>query len=318
MNDPILSVDIGASKIAVGLVYPDGSVDHRKETPTEAHKGGESLMVKVINLCRAFIIEVGQEKGSSAPGINPISIGISSAGQIDDSTGTVIFATENLPGWTGMDIKGRIESALGIETYVENDVNCLALGEANFGAGKGNKHILFLAVGTGIGGAIIIDGKLYRGWKGSAGELGHITIDYQGNLCNCGSRGCIEMYASGPAIEKAYNKGDKGKQITCKEITSFAQAGDKYALSVITSAGKYLGICLFGILNLLNPEMVILGGGVLSTNDIYLNAVRQAVAQNALGPMKDTPIIRTQLKGNIANLVGAAVVSRQHLNKMSS
>ncbi len=314
MNDPVLSIDIGASKIAAAFVYPDGSVDHRKETPTEAHNGGESLMVKVIELCRAFLAEPHQEQDrASSSKIMPVSIGISSAGQIDDANGTVIFATENLPGWTGMDIKGRMESALGIETFVENDVNCLALGEANFGAGKGSRHILFLAVGTGIGGAIIIDGKLYRGWQGSAGELGHITIDYQGNLCNCGARGCIETYASGPAIERMYNKGRKGEKITGEEINALAQAGDEYALSAITSGGKYLGICLFGLLNLLNPEMVILGGGVLSANDIYLNAVRQAAAQNTLGPMKDTPIIRTQLKGNIANLVGAAVVSWQRL-----
>jgi len=314
MNDPVLTVDIGATKIAAGLVYPDGSVDYLKEIPTEAQKGGESLMVKVIELCRAFLGELRQEKkGASSAGITPIYIGVSTAGQIDDSTGKVIFATENLPGWTGIDIKGRVESALGIQTYVENDVNCLALGEANFGAGKGSRHILFLAVGTGIGGAIIIDGKLYRGWKGSAGELGHITIDYQGNLCNCGARGCIETYASGPVIEKSYNQGRKGKRLTCREITALAQGGDEYALNVIRSAGKYLGICLFGLLNLLNPEMVIIGGGVLNTNDIYIDAVRKAVAQNALGPLKDTPIIKTQLKGNIANLVGAAVVCRQQI-----
>lgn len=324
MNDLILSVDIGGSKIAAGIVYPDGRVDSLKTIPTEAMKGGGVVMERVIHLCQTLLEYLGQEKKELS--FNDISIGISSAGQIDPIKGKVIYATDNLPGWTGMEIKRRLESTFGIDTFVENDVNCFALGEANFGLGQGKSHILCITVGTGIGGAIIIDGKLYRGWKGSAGELGHITIDYNGNTCNCGSRGCIETYASGPAIEKQYKKNlknqaqvttqrhQKRNDITCKDIGILAEYGDEYAISVLKTAGTHLGICLSGLLNLLNPEIVILGGGVLRTGEIYIEAARQIVKTKSLKPMRDTPIIKSKLKGNVANLLGASVVCRQQKN----
>lgn len=325
MNNSILSVDIGATKIAAGLVYPEGSLGYLKESPTNAKMGGESVITNVINICQTILNEMAQEKNDLFSSSDPVSIGVSTAGQVDVSKGNVIYATDNLPGWTGMEIKQRIESALRIETWVENDINCMAVGEANFGAGKGKEHILFIGVGTGIGGAIIIDGNLYRGWKGSAGEIGHISINDKGNLCNCGSRGCIETYSSGSAIEKIYkkeipnivkstkNKENEVIEMTCKDITLLSQSGDEYASIIIKSAGKYLGICLSGLLNLLNPEIVILGGGVLINNNIYIDAVRKTVIENALEPMKDTPIIETELEGHTANLIGAAIVCRQQM-----
>ncbi len=311
MHNPIFAVDIGASKIASAWVHSDGRIEQFSLTPTEAQLGGEAVMRKVIQVCRAGTQETQHFKEEKP--VKPASIGISTAGQIDSEKGRVIFATQNMPGWTGMEIRQHIETALGGQVCVENDVNCFALGEAYCGAGKGLRHVLCLAIGTGIGGAIIIDGRLYRGWKGSAGELGHISIDYRGNLCNCGARGCVETYAAGPAIEAAYQQQLKMPPChmkqgfpSCRDIAQLARGGDELAESVLRTAGDRLGTCLAGLLNLLNPEVVILGGGVLESNDIYLEAARLAAREKALPPMKDTPILNSKLPGSQAQLIGAA------------
>jgi len=316
MHNPIFAVDIGASKIASCWVLPGGRVEQVSLTPTEAQQGGEAVMRKVIQVCQAGTQKAQLFKEEKF--VKPAAIGISTAGQIDFETGRVIFATQNMPGWTGMEVRQRIETALEMQTCVENDVNCFALGEAYCGAGKGLRHVLCLAIGTGIGGAIIIDGRLYRGWKGSAGELGHISIDYRGNPCNCGARGCVETYAAGPAIEAAFQQqADKfpGIQeqevLSCRGITQLAQGGDEFAARVLRTAGDRLGTCLAGLLNLLNPEAVILGGGVLESNDIYLEAARLAAREKALPPMKDTPILKSKLPGSQAQLVGAAALCWQ-------
>lgn len=313
----ILSIDIGGTKIAGGIVDRQGRVSHFKSIPTEAQNGGEALIGRVIHFCQNMWEEIRSTPSGSNTPSDVAAIGISSAGQIDSQLGSVIFASDNLPGWTGMDIKGRIEAELKLPVFVENDVNCLALGEQMFGAGKGHSQILCIAIGTGIGGALIVNGSLYRGWKGSAGELGHLCIDYQGRQCICGAKGCLEAYVAGPAIEKDYLKRYQQNhphiltanlpKMHLEDIAQLAQLGDQDAQAVITTAGEYLGYGLYGLLNTFNPEIVIIGGGVVNVGKSFLEETRRIISITALDPMRDTPIVPAQLEGACAGLVGAAV-----------
>ncbi len=323
MEHCILSVDIGGTKIAAGFVDRLGKVTHYRVIPTEAGRGGEDVIKRVMSLCQSLLHEKFENQGEIKSIKNQVAVGVSSAGQIDSKQGKVIFATDNLPGWTGMDIKKRLEGELDLQTFVENDVNCMALGELIFGAGRGHRHILCVAIGTGIGGALILDGKLYRGWKGSAGELGHLCIDKNGEPCNCGAHGCLEIYVAGPAIEKDFIRRIAENQslvsehnrhkISLEEIARFAQTGNIDAQMAITSAGYSLGCGLFGLINLLNPEMVIIGGGVAKLGPVFLDETRRIVTTNALPPMRNTPIVSAELEGAYAGLIGAAVFCWQEL-----
>jgi len=323
MEPIVLSVDIGGTKLAAGIINPAGGVSHYRQIPTNANQGGEILIARVIQLCKTMLDEIYAGDSKSRQDNPSIAIGISSAGQVDSRQGKVIFATDNLPGWTGMEIKKRIEAELRLPTFVENDVNCMALGELTYGAGRGYNHMLCLAIGTGIGGAIIFNKALYRGWKGSAGELGHLCIDYQGRQCNCGARGCLEAYTAGPAIEKEFieklsklpsNAIDQSiSEIRLEDIVKLAQDGNIDAQATIKDAGFFLGCGLYGLLNTLNPEIVIIGGGVVNIGAAYLGEARRVVAIKALAPMKHTPIVEAQLDGAHANLIGAAVFCWQQL-----
>lgn len=324
MNSCILSIDIGGTKIAAGVIDQAGSLSQYLTIPTNTNQGGEAIINQVIHLCKTILSEMNTGHSGVAFEGAPLAIGVSSAGQINSRQGKVIFATDNLPGWTGMEIKKRLEADLQLPVFVENDVNCVALGEFAFGAGKGYRHMLCLAIGTGIGGALIINGELYHGWKGSAGELGHICIDYQGRQCICGARGCLEAYVAGPAIEKEYFRKlskrrenfieDNISMMRLEEIAKLARAGNSDAQAVIKDAGYFLGFGLYGLLNTLNPEIVVIGGGVIKIGESFLEEARRVVASNALEPMRNTPIVAAQLEGAHANLIGAAVFCWQQLD----
>jgi glucokinase len=309
LSDMVLAIDIGGTKIAAGLVDPNGRIHQYKETPTRAAEGGEAVMQRATDLAHCYLTD----KHDTTP---PFScIGVSSAGQINFRTGQVIWATENLPGWTGMPIKENLESALDLPITVDNDVNCMAMGEMVFGAARGYRHILCLMIGTGIGGGLILDGQLYRGWRGSAGELGHFIIDEHGPICPCGARGCLEVFTCGPAIERDYaarilQHQEKGGLSTLPQIAQLAHNGDADAREAIRTAGYHLGIGLVGMVNLLNPQIVVVGGGVVRIGALFLDEARSVVKDLALGPMRETEIAAAQLEGAFSSLVGAAVLAR--------
>lgn len=320
MSGAVLAVDIGGTKIAAGLVRRDGTLCQLTSIPTLARQGAEALLRRVIDVCRSYLTET-QDGGL------PLAVAASSAGQIDAGSGSVIYATQTLPGWTGMQLKTRLQAALGLPVVVENDVNCLAVGESVYGAAKGCRHILCLALGTGIGGAMILDGKLYRGWKGSAGEVGHLSIHESGRRCYCGARGCLECYVSGPAIERDYARRtsrqktavekarEHARRIPLENIARLAETGDETARAVIETAGYHLGYGLFGMVNLLNPQVVVIGGGVAALGEMLLGETRRVVASLALPSMRDTPVVAANFKGAQGSLAGAAALGWQLLGE---
>jgi glucokinase len=317
-SGPALAIDIGGTKIAAGLVTPDGQIAFLRHLPTEAQQGGEALIGRVIALAETL------RHAARTEGLAPVAIGLGTAGFVHPKTGAVAFATAALPGWQGMPVRQRVEQALELPTYVDNDVHVMALGEAVFGAGRGYRHLIGLTVGTGVGGGVVVDGRLYRGAWGSAGAAGHLIIDYQGRRqCPCGRYGCLEAYAAAPVIiadfirrvGKGFIRRELGLEpglIGVKEIAAMAQTGQPEARTAIRRGAGFLGVGIATLVNLLDPELVVIGGGVAQIGDLYFTKVRQVVRERALPHVAETPILPALL-GPQANLVGAAQLAWQGL-----
>jgi glucokinase len=314
---PILALDIGGTKIAGGLVSPEGKVSLARQVPSEAQQGGEAVMQRAIALAQALRDE------ATASGRAPAAIGVGSAGDIQPETGVVTFATASIPNWTGMPIRRRMEAALALPAFVDNDGNVMALGEAALGAGQGCLDMIGLTVGTGIGGGIIAGGHVYHGAGGSAGALGHIIIDYQEQRpCACGGAGCLEAYAASPALVADFvSRAGEARlaeleldpaRIGVKEIAELAHQGDGVAQAVIQRGAYYLGIGIASLLRAFNPAKVVVAGGVAQIGEMYLAEVRRVAHQRAKGRAGQAPILAATL-GTQANLVGAAELARQGL-----
>jgi len=319
MNErgPILAIDIGGTKIAGGLVAADGQVSLARQVPSEAQQGGETVIQRAIALALAL------RDQALASGRAPVAIGVGSAGDIQPETGVVTFATASIPDWTGMPIRQRIEAALALPAFVDNDGNVMALGEAVFGAGQGCLDMIGLTVGTGIGGGIIVDGRIYHGADRVAGALGHIIIDYREQRpCACGGAGCLEAYAASPAIVADFvrsagqthlaESGLDPERIGVKEIAELAHKGDVTAQAVIQRGAYYLGIGIASLLRVLNPAKVVVAGGVSQIGEMYMAEVRRVAHQRAKGLAGRSPILLATL-GTQANLVGAAELAWQGL-----
>lgn len=316
---PILAIDIGGTKIAAAVVAPDGQLSYLRHLPTEAQQGAEALIGRVIAL-----IEELRQAAAEAGDPAPLAVGLGTAGFIHPQTGAVAFATAALPGWQGMPVRQRVAQAVGLPVFVDNDAHMMALGEAAFGAGRGYTHLIGLTVGTGIGGGVIIDGRIYYGAEGAAGAAGHIIVDYQRRRrCPCGNYGCLEAYAAAPsivadfvrAVGKNFIRRELGlepENVGVKEIAALLQAGHPDAWYPIWRAAGFLGLGIATLLNLFNPELVVIGGGVAQIGERYLNEVRRVVYESALPNVAGTPILPAVL-GPQANLVGAAELAWQGL-----
>jgi glucokinase len=312
-NLPVVAVDLGGSKIAVAIISDDYRVLAREQHPTLAEEGVDSVINRVISSVRQ-IITSGNIALSQLGGIS-----LAAAGAIDSLRG-IVTLSPNLPGWCDIPLGSTIEESLGIRTWIINDANAAALGEHQLGAGRGVDNLIYLTIGTGIGGAIIIDGKLYTGVCGSAGEIGHMTIEVNGPRCECGNFGCLETLASGRAIAREAKKrlssggrsslteavAGKVADITAKEVAMAAQQGDALANDVIKDVATYLGVGMVNLVNIFNPEMIVVGGGIASMGDLLLEPARQIVRERAFPVSAAAVRIVTTELGNDAGLLGAA------------
>ncbi len=296
----VIALDIGGTKVAGAIARADGGeLMYREQTPTRAWAGPEALLATVIALARRLQAHCSEAR----------AVGVGSAGQIDHHSGQVIYANDNLPGWTGMELGRRLGAAVGLPVYADNDVNAMALAEALRGAGAGRRVVVVVAVGTGIGGALVLDGQLFRGATGVAGELGHIPVVMRGALCVCGKRGCLEAYASGPRIAAAYTRAASlSGAVELPEVTAQARAGDPLARAALARAGRRIGWALAGLVNTLNPDMLIVGGGVAEAGDLLLTPLRAALRAQAQGPASTAVEVRPALLGADAALLGAALL----------
>jgi glucokinase len=299
----IAAVDIGGTKIAVGLVDDEGRLLKRLETPTDAELGYAKALDRTADLLR----QVGRCTGAEIAGI-----GIGSTGPVDPFTGE-IGDVNFLPGWQGSSFVADLGRLFRVKVAIENDGDAAALGEAGWGAGKNKSRLIYVTVGTGIGGGIILDGKLYRGVDHAHPEIGHHVIDLSGPACLCGFHGCWESLASGPAMaewmkaESPPNYPDR-KNLSAKRICELAQSGDELARRAVEREAYYLGLGLANVVVFLTPDAIVLGGSVMKSAHLFLEGIRKVIAESCrYVPFEKTELALASL-GEDANLIGAARV----------
>jgi glucokinase len=310
----ILAADFGGTHLRAAIVDEGGRVEHRHAVESPDQREG------VLPIVLALL-----ERTAAAAGGGIDACCIASAGMIDARRGRVIISP-NIPGFRGLEMGAPAAELLGIPVWLENDASAAALGEHRFGAGREYRHFAHLTLGTGIGGGLVLDGRLYRGARGFAGEFGHMTIDPTGPDCSCGSRGCVEAFASGTAFaRRAKRLVESGRSPVLAKVVgddepsgehllAAAQQGDPLSEAEIRNGGHCLGLGIGSLINLLNPEAITLSGGLLALGELYLEPMRKAIAATAFGPTTGVAITISEL-GEDAGLLGAAAVGLEYLGR---
>jgi glucokinase len=311
----VLGIDIGGTNLVVGSVAEDGSsLVALGSEPTDAEAGQSDVLDRLITLAQRTIDQTRRE----VRGAEIIGIGVGAPGPLDTKSGIVLL-TPNL-GWVNLPLRQIIHDRLALPAALDNDANCAVLGEWWMGAARGTRTAIGITIGTGIGGGLIIDGKLFHGASDCAGEIGHTTIDTEGRRCKCGNYGCLEAYASGPNIAlraceeikagavsrlSQYVNGDL-KQITAQTVYQAAHDGDDLALEVVNDTAKFLGAGIANLVNIFNPEVVVVCGGVTLAGDHLFVPLRREVARRAFKPAVSVcRIVPCELSGT-AGVYGAA------------
>ena len=306
------AIDIGGTKMAAGLVSREGLVGEVRFAPTDALTGGAEVLRRSIELLQSVVAG----SGTAAPS----AIGIASGGWIERPSGRVAFATDLLLGWRGIDLRSEFEGATRLPAVAVNDGHALGVAEARLGAGRGQRLCLSVAVGTGIGGAVTVDGQLFEGAHGMAGALGHIPFRAGGARCSCGRRGCIEAHASGPAVAASFAEcaGRLKSKVALPDVINALTLSNKLlrecAQQATATAGAALGEVLGGVANTIDPDVIVLGGGAaLALGDVFIEAVRSAVAKCVVQPIG--PSVLMARLGAAAGVVGAGLVALDALDQ---
>jgi glucokinase len=320
----IVGVDLGGTNIVVGALPQDGNkgeVLSPLTVPTEAHRGAKFVVDRIVGLIEETMNVVTTQHGGSRDDF--AGVGIGSPGPLDRSTGTVIN-TPNL-GWRNFPLRDLISNAVGLPATLDNDANCATYGEWWQGAGRDVDTLVGLTLGTGIGGGIVLNGEIFHGASDAAGEIGHMTIEANGRKCKCGNYGCLEAYASGPAIALRAVEGLEAgtesllpalvngrlEDITAATVYEAVVLGDAYANDVMRETAKILGAGIANMINVLNPEMVVIAGGVTRAGDHLFSPLRAEVRRRAFKSAQEAcQIVSAQLPGT-AGLVGAIAVFKK-------
>jgi len=319
MGEYVIGVDIGGTKIATGLVSRGGKLTQKVVLPTMADKGVKVSLEQVYaSIDKLFSLTKVKKE-------NVKGIGVCAPGPLDPLHG-IVHNPPNLPGWKEVPLTKLIRQKFKKRTKLENDANAAGMAEVIWGAAKGYKHVFYVTVSTGIGTAVIINGKIFHGKNGMAGEGGHVTINYdeKSGKCGCGNVGCIESLASGPyTVKRVINKLRKNprlksaipdmadgdaKNITMVTIGEAAREGDRLALEVIKEQGRLLGIWLGSMISVLDPEIIVIGGGVSLLGNMLFKEIRKSTVEHTINIFaKKTPIVPAKLKRDVG-IFGAASV----------
>ena len=319
----VLAADVGGTTTRTALVDRSGRLAHRRTVPTRASEGRDASTDRLVaELGR--IVELARS-------LDVVGIGISVAGPTDPETG-VLYQPPNLQGWDGYSLKPVLERRLSMRTSVANDASLAALAEHRYGAGRGLRHVIYITVSTGIGGGLILDGKLYGGARGLAGELGHIIIDRNGPLCNCGNTGCLESLCSGTAVARIARErlaagessallgmadGDAAK-VDAPAVAAAARAGDRLATDIMDEVSTNLGIGLVSIINAFYPDVIAIGGGMSQDLEMMLPRINEQIDRHALGRgLGRVPVVKSEL-GDDAGIMGAAALAFTHHDEAGS
>jgi glucokinase len=311
-----IGVDLGGTKMLLGVVDADANVawESREASTGQSEDELVELLVREIEQAR-----------SARSGVEAIGMGIPAT--IDHDRGVAMSAV-NLP-IEDLPIRDLLRERTGLASFVDNDANVAALAEHLYGAARGTENAVMLTIGTGIGGGLILGGEIYRGSTGAGAELGHVAIQMDGPACqgNCPNRGCVETLASGTALGRegraaAESEPDsalggllaEGEEIDGKAVTEAALAGDETAIGVVALIGRRLGVALASFANIFEPEVIVIGGGVIAAGELLLEPARGELAARALPPMRGIPVVAAQL-GQDAGMIGAAAMARIELER---
>lgn len=314
-----LALDIGGTKLAAA-VFEGERICARSRVVTHAEQGPDAVFERIARLIDSLI---------SRSGANPIgaidSIGVGCGGPLDSQTG-VIYSPPNLPGWDTYPLKAKLEARFGVPAFVENDANAAALAEHRFGAGRGFRNLFYITASTGIGAGLILDNALYHGTNDSAGEFGHIVLARGGPRCNCGGRGCLEALASGTAIARRALReirqrpdsmlaevANRNGTLSARDVAAAARRGDVLARKIFSEAACYLGLGITSIIHLLNPEIVVIGGGLAQAGRLLFVPVRRTVEERAQKHLAGFVDIVPARLGKAVGLYGALAVAQRHV-----
>ncbi|WMT40160.1 ROK family protein [Paenibacillus sp. D2_2] len=295
-----IGLDIGGTNIKSGIVNANGEVIHHLNLPTKAHEGGEALLSRITEITEEM------KQYSDSRGWKVTGVGIGTAGQVNSRTGIVMGATDNLPGWSGMELGNWLQSMTGLSVLVDNDANAMAFGEAWVGAGRQWKDFICITLGTGVGGCLIIDHRRYPGRDGFAGEIGHHVIQFDGYPCNCGRTGCWEQYASATGLMKLVREvgADLAEVHKPENVFVLAQNGNEAAIHVLEQYSRYIAVGLANMVHMFNPEGIVIGGAITGQGDFLLNPVRSQLSQQLLPVFRE----RAEEIGVVAASLGIMVV----------
>lgn len=312
-----IGVDLGGTNIKAAICRSDGKIFRVLSLPTEADRGPAHVVAQIHSAIERLL----SKKNFLAP---ITGIGVGAPGSIDHEKGLVLHPP-NLPGWKKVKLAQELSKRWNLRVNIENDANAAALGEAYFGSGKNRAHFIAITIGTGIGSGIILDGNIFHGEKGFAGELGHISIDYNGPKCNCGKRGCIEAYVGNSYLiakaldersshpdsllnRKAFGKTQRAanREMSVRDISLAAKRGDVFATHVLYRAGEYLGMALGNAAVLLDVTTFIIGGGIAAAGKPLFDGINASIRRNVIKPMRARIEILPAQLGNNAGVLGAA------------
>ena len=297
MSKKIIGIDLGGTSIKFAILTLDGEVQEKWSIKTNILDEGSHIVDDMIESIAHRLELLGLDAAEFQ------GIGMGSPGVVDREKGTVIGAY-NLNWKTLQPVKEKIESALHIPFFIDNDANVAALGERWKGAGENQPDVVFMTLGTGVGGGIVAEGRLLHGIKGAAGELGHITVDFDDPIqCTCGKKGCLETVASASQLKALI---DNGEEVTAKIVFDLAKEGDALALIVYKNFARYLGLAIANIGSTLNPSKIVIGGGVSAAGDFLLDGVRKVFEENAFPQVRESTQLALATLGNDAGVIGAA------------
>ena len=316
MNSYVIGIDIGGTKLATVVADKDGNILQKVRKPTESEKGPRHAVQLLLGMVDE-VLDLAELRREHISGI-----GVSCGGPLDTKTG-IIYSPPNLPGWDALPLKEMIESEFHIPTIIENDANAGALAEARFGGGRGYDYVLYMTMSTGIGGGIVANGVIYHGANDSAGEVGHQILLPDGPLCGCGQHGCLEALCSGPSIARRAQEAITDQphtsilaladgqidRVRSEHVLQAAREGDALAIALVEETAYYMGWGIANLVNILNPQIVLLGTIAVAAGDLLLDPIRRTVTEMAMQrPLESVKIMPAELGDSIGDLAAISLV----------
>ena len=312
---PVGAIDLGGTSLRAAVVDAQGGLSGFVTYATEAARGPDVVIERIVAALHDALAR------ASVKPIDLAAVGIGAPGPLDWQTG-VIHEAPNLPGWREVPLVARVAEAVGLPTFLENDANAAALAERQYGVGRGAINMLYITVSTGVGGGLILDGELWHGAYGSAGEFGHMTVDFEGPLCDCGNRGCIEAIAAGPDVAAWV-----GQQIAAgrasalsgqadlsgRDVVEAARQGDALSISALERAGRAVGFGIINVAHLVNLDTVVVGGGIANAGDLLFEPLRATVREHLLTSTAPDLRLEPWSLGEDVGLLGAAAAARSRM-----